>query len=392
VTRAVIVGGSLGGVVAAVALRAQGCEAVVLERSPTPLAGRGAGISLRPIMVELLRRKGDIDLDRICTRVVRTRYYGPGGVLRGEAAHDAQFASWDTLHRRLLAELPQAFYRLGAEAAGIESDGEAVVLRLTDGSAFEADLAVFADGTSSTGRRLLAPGNDPVYAGYVCWRGVVPEAQMDAAARALLNDATNIALLEPGYFGTYPIPGPDGSVAPGERLFNWVWYRNVAAGADFTDLMTDSVGVYRFSSVPPGRVRAPFVGKLHQEAERLPPVLRDLVQATEHPFIQTICDIEVPRMAFGRACLIGDAAFGGRPHLGAGTAKAALDACALADALVAHAGDPLAALSAWEPRRLAVGRAFVADNHRLGEQFQFSEGPVPISPALRPGWSESATA
>jgi 2,6-dihydroxypyridine 3-monooxygenase len=383
--RAAVVGGSLGGVVAAVALRAAGFEAVVLERSPTPLAGRGAGISLRPIMVELLQRKGDIDLDRICTRVVRTRYYGPGGTLRGEAVHDARFTSWDTLHRRLLAEAPAEAYRFGAEVVGVESDR--AVLQLADGSAALADLVVFADGTSSTGRRLLAPASEPVYAGYVCWRGVVPEMAMDAAARALLDDATNIVLLEPGYFGAYPIPGPDGSVAPGERLYNWVWYRNVAPGADFTELMTDSDGVYRFSSVPPGRVRAPHVAGLHAEAARLPPVLRDLVRATERPFIQTICDVEVPRMVFGRACLIGDAAFGGRPHLGAGTAKAALDACTLADAIGDHAGDIPAALAEWEPRQVAVGRAFVADNRRLGEQFQFSAAPVPITPALRPGWA-----
>jgi 2,6-dihydroxypyridine 3-monooxygenase len=151
--------------------------------------------------------------------------------------------------------------------------------------------------------------------------------------------------------------------------------------------MTDSDGVYRFSSVPPGRVRAPHVAGLHAEAARLPPVLRDLVRATERPFIQTICDVEVPRMVFGRACLIGDAAFGGRPHLGAGTAKAALDACSLADALAAHAGDVRAALAEWEPRQLEVGRAFVADNRRLGAQFQGSAEPVPITAALRPGWS-----
>ncbi len=384
--RVVIVGGSLGGLMAAQALRSAGCDVVVLERNAAPLQGRGAGISLRPVMIDLLQRQGEISLDDFCTRTARSRYFGRDGQVSGEAQHAALFTSWDTLHQRLLAEIPVQAYRLGAEVAGVETGPDQARVRLADGSAMDGDLAVFADGTFSSGRRLLSPGDEPVYAGYVCWRGLVPEAVMDAALRAQLDDATNIALLEPGYFGAYPIPGPDGSVAPGERLFNWVWYRNVAEGAALTDLMTDTSGRYRFSSVPPGKVRTEFIAELRKAAEALPPALRALVRATERPFIQTICDVEVPRMAFGRACLIGDAAFGGRPHLGAGTAKAAQDAFTLADALDAEAGDVTKALAAWEPTRLEVGRAFVADNRRLGEQFQFSEGAPPLI-SLRPGWA-----
>lgn len=384
--RVVIVGGSLGGLTAALALRSADCEVVILERHAKPLKGRGAGIGLRPVMIDLLQRQGAVSLEAICTRTERSRYFGSDGQVRGEAEHTALFTSWDTLHRRLLAELPAGAYRLGAEVVGVEGGPDHARVSLADGSAVEGDLAVFADGTFSTGRRLLSPGRDPVYAGYVCWRGLVPEARMDAAARALLDDTTNIALLEPGYFGTYPIPGPDGSVARGERLYNWVWYRNVAEGAALTDLMTDAEGHRRSSSVPPGGVRTAFVRDLREAAGDLPPALCALVRATETPFIQTICDVEVPRMAVGRACLIGDAAFGGRPHLGAGTAKAAQDAFTLADALDAEARDVTKALAAWEPTRLEVGRAFVADNRRLGEQFQFSEGAPPLI-NLRPGWA-----
>ena len=61
-------------------------------------------------------------------------------------------------------------------------------------------------------------------------------------------------------------------------------------------------------------------------------------------------------MAFGRACLLGDAAFVVRPHTAAATAKAAADAAALADALAAEPGDSEAALRAWEARQLEHGR------------------------------------
>ena len=64
---------------------------------------------------------------------------------------------------------------------------------------------------------------------------------------------------------------------------------------------------------------------------RLPGVIADVVTAVERPFLQVVFDVEVPRMAFGRVCLVGDAAWVVRPHAAAGTAKAAADGWALAD-------------------------------------------------------------
>ena len=65
----------------------------------------------------------------------------------------------------------------------------------------------------------------------------------------------------------------------------------------------------------------------------LPAVIADVVVGTEQPFLQVIFDVDVPRMAFGQVCLIGDAACVARPHAAAGTAKAAADAWSLAEAL-----------------------------------------------------------
>jgi 2,6-dihydroxypyridine 3-monooxygenase len=389
----VIVGGSMAGVIAAVALRATGCDVDVLERRPIPLRGRGAGLRLRDVMVELLQRGADLDLEQICTRVELSRYWDRRRRMVREDRHTAQFIAWDTLHGRLTAEIPPETYYLGAEVVAIEQRPDAAAVRLADGSARDADLVVFADGTYSTGRALLVPESAPVYAGYLCWRGLAPEVELQRSSRAQLDDAVNVALLQPGYFGAYPIPGADGSAAPGSRLYNWVWYRNLAPGARFEAVLTDSDGVQRVSSIPPGKVRAAFVDELRAEAmARLPPLLAELVGRTAKPFIQTICDVETPRMVFGRACLIGDAAFGGRPHLGAGTAKAAVDAWTLGAALAACEGDVGAALAAWEPAQLDIGRDFVAHNRRLGDQFQFGAGPVPVTEALRPQWSGSRKA
>lgn len=84
-------------------------------------------------------------------------------------------------------------------------------------------------------------------------------------------------------------------------------------------------------------------------------------------------------MAFGRACLIGDAAFVARPHGAAGTAKAAADAWALVDALARHADVP-AALADWEPGQLALGRQLLERTRRIGSRSQVECNWVPGDP------------
>src|SRR4029453_9904975 len=68
-------------------------------------------------------------------------------------------------------------------------------------------------------------------------------------------------------------------------------------------------------SVHPGRVQQRFVDELRATAAAtLPPAMAEVVQATEQPYVQTVMDVRVPHMAIGRAALIGDGAFGARPH------------------------------------------------------------------------------
>ena len=92
------------------------------------------------------------------------------------------------------------------------------------------------------------------------------------------------------------------------------------------------------------------------------------------PFVQVVYDIAVPRMVFGRACLIGDAAFAVRPHAAAGTAKAAADGWALAAELAAAGGDVPAALASWERQQVTLGRALLARCRDIGDSSQFGGG------------------
>ena len=100
------------------------------------------------------------------------------------------------------------------------------------------------------------------------------------------------------------------------------------------------------------------------------------------PFVQAVYDIDVPRMAHGRVCLIGDAAFAVRPHAAAGTAKAADDGWALAEELAAAAGDVPAALTAWEQRQLLLGRQLLARTREIGDASQFGGTFRPGDPRL----------
>jgi 2-polyprenyl-6-methoxyphenol hydroxylase-like FAD-dependent oxidoreductase len=104
----------------------------------------------------------------------------------------------------------------------------------------------------------------------------------------------------------------------------------------------------------------------------LPPAFHHLVQATPDLFIQPIYDLAVPRMAFGRVALLGDAAFVPRPHTAASTAKAALNARMLGEAVQAHGRDVTAALRAWEPAQLRYGNQLKMSGKAMGDRSQFS--------------------
>jgi 2,6-dihydroxypyridine 3-monooxygenase len=180
----------------------------------------------------------------------------------------------------------------------------------------------------------------------------------------------------------YPIPGLDGSVISGKRLINYVWYRNYLQGGDLDDVLTDNAGQLHDISLAPGAASERHVADLRAAAvARLPDPMARLVLNTDQPFLQVVYDLEVPRMAFGRVCIIGDAAFAVRPHAAAGTAKAASDAWALAEAL-SNNDDVPAALAQWEPGQLDVGRQLLNRTRQIGRRSQVDGTWVAGDPAF----------
>ena len=376
-----VVGGSLGGLTAALLLRDLGEDVTVYERSEAELEQRGAGIGFLPTSYRYLVERGLCNLDEISISTAYIRYMDRKGRIIHEQPQPYRFSSWNTVYRSLLRCFGRERYLLGREMVDFRLRDGKVRVAFGGQADVDVDLLVCADGVGSRARARLLPSLRPAYAGYVAWRGLVPEKELGPTATAL-TDAITYYVYANSHILVYPIPGPDGSVRLGERLINFVWYRNYQTGGDLEDLMTDSEGTLHEISLPPGLARAEHLAEMRATAAaRLPARIAEVVLATATPFVQAIFDLDVARMAFGRVCLIGDAAFVVRPHAAAGTAKAAADAWALAAAWEEQP-DVESALSAWEPGQLELGRRLLDRTRRVGRRSQVDGNWTPGDPEL----------
>lgn len=384
-TRIAIAGGSIGGLTAACLLRDAGHDVTVFERSPIELEQRGAGIVLLEATARYPVQRAGIDIDDISIKTGVVRYLGRSGRLIHEQHHDHRFSSWTTVYRSLLAAFDRDRYQLDHELKHWSATGEGVDVHFTNGQSTDADLLLCADGIGSMSRTCLQPMTTSNYAGYVAWRGMVHERDLPPSLAERLCEAITYHVMANSHILIYPIPGLDGSVAEGERLINFVWYRNYLEGDELDELMTDRTGKRRTISLPPGVITDHHLNEVRATAEaRLPSDLAKLVLGVEDLFLQVVYDVEIEKMAFGRVCLIGDAAFVARPHAGAGSAKAAEDGWALATALdQTRTIDE--ALRIWEPKQMKLGRELVARARQIGRRSQVDNAWIPGDPLLRFG-------
>src|SRR6266700_7522290 len=163
---ALVIGGSLGGLFAARLLRSVGWDAVVFERNPEDLTGRGAGLSTHPQLIDILRRLG-IDFDEsMGVKLDTFIFLDRSGKTYLEAKTVRVMSSWGRLYRSLRDLLPPQSYRLGMSLRHVEQDSGVSAI-FADGSRLGADLLVAAYGVRSTVREQLLPQVLPNYAGYV---------------------------------------------------------------------------------------------------------------------------------------------------------------------------------------------------------------------------------
>jgi salicylate hydroxylase len=330
-----IIGGGIGGLTAAVALRQAGFDVDLYEQAPE-LTEVGGGINMGPNAVRVLRRLGlGAGLDREGVQPISThqRRWQDGRTLQKAPLNPACEALYGaphvTIHRAdllavIAAGFPPEHVHLGHRLVDLAERGDRVEARFDNGARIAVDVLVGADGIHSVVRARLFGEQKPEFAGCVAYRGLVP---IERIADLGLERGNQSWLGPGGHFVHY-------LVSRG-RLLNFVgwtehdtWNRE-----DWTDRATVD------------RAFAAFEG-WHKQVRRI-------IAAAETCFIWALFDRDpLPRWSVGRTTLLGDACHPMYPFMGQGAAQAIEDSAALAVCLRQWANDPAAALERYERLRL----------------------------------------
>ncbi|NDW43999.1 FAD-dependent monooxygenase [Ruegeria sp. PrR005] len=348
----VIVGAGIGGLAAALALKARGADVSVLEQAEA-ITEVGAGIQVSPNGAAVLTALGlqkEFEAASIrCRAVVLADYNRRGEVLRLDLmrhAHDLRFAF---VHRAdmidLLADAVRQAginIRLLQKVDSVEP-GSPPTLRMTSGARISADLIVGADGLHSPARKALNGSSNPFFTGQVAWRATVPN---DIG----LADEARVFMAPGRHLVCYPLR--NGSlvnlVAVQERR-DWAaesWSHSDdadnlrAAFSDFSDLPMSLLG----------RVVDPGLWGL----------FRHPVASCWHK---------------GRVTILGDAAHPTLPFMAQGANMALEDAWVLAEELARAPGIEIA-LDAYQNRRRPRVERVVAAANGNAWKYHLRSGPV----------------
>jgi 2-polyprenyl-6-methoxyphenol hydroxylase-like FAD-dependent oxidoreductase len=368
--KAIVVGGSLGGLFAANLLVRAGWDVHVYERVAEELEGRGAGIVTHPELLDALVHAGVTVDDSIGVKVAQRVTLGRDGAQVGARELPQTLTAWSRLFSVLRSAFPSGRYHNGKSLVSFEQDERSVTARFADGEVVTADLLVAADGLRSIIRSALVPASKPQYAGYIAWRGLVEESALSERARNEMFPYFAFGLPPQEQMIAYPVAGKNNAVELGKRRYNFVWYRPADESTTLRDMVTDATGKHWPDGIPPPLIRPELLAHARQAArDVLAPQFAEMVEKTESLFFQPIFDLESRQLAFGRVVLLGDAAFVARPHCGMGVTKAAGDAVELVKAL-ADSADIVAALKAYEKLRVQFGEFIVEHARALGAYMQ----------------------
>lgn len=342
--KAIIIGGGIGGLSTALALRRVGVSAEVFEQA-TELREVGAGLTVWAGAIRALEQLGISE--RVLSQSTKTERFevrtSTGrrlataplfrlepklGVPVGVLIHRAD------LLRELASGLDESHVYCGARCVSIENGNDAVLARFEDGRQASADLLVGADGLHSVVRSQLHGTSKPRYAGYTCWRGL---AHLDVKDPP---PGLGFETWGPGarFFVQHCGPG---------RVFWWA-SRNVSEGGvdSSAGRKVDVRNIFRrwHSPIPEIIEATPDTGILRNDMlDRLP----------------------LKNWGRGRVTLLGDAAHPTTPNLGEGAGMAIEDAVCLA-AILNKVGDVQAALRRYEQLRYARTTAITKNSWRLG--------------------------
>jgi 2-polyprenyl-6-methoxyphenol hydroxylase-like FAD-dependent oxidoreductase len=291
---AIIVGGSVGGLFAGVLLQQAGWHVNLYERSTSGLQGKGAGLVPQSEVEQILAEIGRKDVVQTGVVARERIFLNRAGKVAGVARTPQAQISWDLLFAAFRNEIPDDKYHQGRVVVEVESSETDARVEFSDGLSERADLIVGADGIGSVVREAVAPGTEPRYAGYVAFRGLAPETSLPKESAALVSERFTFFDAPDSQFLGYLVAGADGSTDPGQRRYNWVWYRQLK-GAQLGATLTSDAGARREYSVSSSGLSAITKEELRLAAESLlPRVLGAIVTKEKFPFLQAIFDYEAP--------------------------------------------------------------------------------------------------
>ncbi|MDQ7957829.1 MAG: alpha/beta hydrolase fold domain-containing protein [Pseudomonadota bacterium] len=332
--RIVIVGGGIGGLTAALALRHHGIEAIVLERA-AQLSEIGAGIQIAANGTLVLRELGlEPALAAVATVPERYDYrdLATGRLLYlaplGQEAAGRYGALMYNVHRAdlidlLYAALPPGAVRLGAECATIAQDARQARVTLRTGEVIEADAVIGADGIHSVVRTALRGPEDKQFANILMWRALIPKAKLEGLPLPVAGN---------NWFGT------------GRNVISY-WVRpdlySILAAVPATEVRRESW------------TESGDIGELLDSFQGAEPTIQAMLGAVESSFITGMYYRDpIPNWSTGRITLLGDAAHAMVPYLAQGACQSIEDAWVLAVCLKKHGAQGIeAALLEYERRR-----------------------------------------
>lgn len=358
-TPAIVAGGGIGGLAAALGLANRGFPVVVLEKAHA-LGEIGAGIQLGPnafhafdalgvgeaarsqaVFIDRLRLMDAMTAEEI-THIdlgepFRTRFGAPYAVVhRGELQGAILKACRDH---------PLVALRTDSEVIGYDQDGAGVTARLGNGGTVRGSILVGADGLWSSLRRQVVGDGPPRVSGHSTYRSVIPLDQMPEDLR------WNAATLWAGpkcHIVHYPLSG--------WKLFNLVVTYHNQAPAPVAG-----------QPVAPEEVARGFE-HVHERARRIIGGGRDWK-------LWVLCDRDpVDTWVDGRVALLGDAAHPTLQYIAQGACMAVEDAVCLAQMLDAHPGDPERGLSAYQSARVTRTARVQLTSREVGDHIYHPAG------------------
>jgi 2-polyprenyl-6-methoxyphenol hydroxylase-like FAD-dependent oxidoreductase len=360
--RAVVVGGSLSGLCAALALAANGADVVLFERDRELGAG-GAGLGVERSLLGQVTDSSPFGTANTAALPVITS--------------NRDSTAWMLIYqwlRSLIDRRQRITLHHGIEVMDVRADASGATV-VTAAGPFMADLVVGADGYRSTVRRNVAPDQpDATFAGYMLWRGLVAEADLPAQApRPSRVPRVGVEWKGAYRLVAYYVPGADGSIEPGHRRISWAWYD------PFQDELLRKTGAVDGGtvrhSIVPSAIPADLIETLQDRArEHWPEPWRSAVQfglRSGRCFGTPIAEYVPKRLIAGHAALVGDAAHVSSPMTGSGLHYALLDVLSLRQAIagVARGGMVALALERFERARLADDRQLALYGQRWSRDY-----------------------